>query len=115
MKLGVIYNAQQKFAEAADWSRKGLDIFPDSAPLHYNLGVALCGMGKIQEGLIAMQHAVQYMPTHAAAHAALGQIFRHLGDPAQSLVHYRRAAALGADDTVVVTAVAELEALTASR
>ena len=82
---------------------------------HYNLGVALCGSGKIQDGLKSMEHAVQFMPTHAAAHAALGQIYRHLGNPAQSLVHYRRAAALGADDSVVITAVAELEALMASR
>jgi tetratricopeptide (TPR) repeat protein len=74
MKLGVIYNSKAKFGDAVGWSRKGLTIFPDSAPLHYNLGVALCGLGKIPDGLTAMLNAVKFMPTHTAAHAALGQI-----------------------------------------
>jgi Flp pilus assembly protein TadD len=109
MKLGVIYNSQSKFADAVEWSRKGLTIFPDSSPLHYNLGVSLCGLGRVPEGLASMLSAVKYMPTHTAAHAALGQIYRHMGNPRQSLVHYRKASSLGANDPVVVTAITELE------
>jgi tetratricopeptide (TPR) repeat protein len=113
MKLGVIYNSKAKFTKAAEWSRKGLAFFPNSAPLNYNLGVALCGLGRIPDGLAAMLNSVKSMPTHTAAHAALGQIYRHMGNLRQSLEHYRKANSLGASDPVIATAISELEAQTA--
>jgi hypothetical protein len=113
MKLGVIFNSKGKFADGAHWSNKGLERFPDAAALHYNRGVALCGLGMVTDGKKAMEMAVKYMPTHSGAHAALGQIHRHIGQNAMALQHYRKAASLGVTDPNVTTAIGDLELLVA--
>ncbi|OAI56626.1 hypothetical protein AYO49_03885 [Verrucomicrobiaceae bacterium SCGC AG-212-N21] len=113
IKLGVIFNAKGKYGDAAEWSNKGLDRFPDAAVLYYNRGVALCGLGMVTQGKEAMELAVKYQPTHSGAHAALGQIHRHLGQNGVALKHYRKAASLGVNDPNVVGAITDLEALVA--
>lgn len=111
VKLGILLNGQSKFMESIEWSKKGLKVAPEAASLYYNIGFAYCRVGLLKEGQEAMENAVKYMPTLAAAHAALGMIHHRAKHYRRALKHYREAFALGFDDPDARVAANHLEIL----
>lgn len=103
------------YVEMVDLLRKGLKAVPESADLHYCLGMALCSLGRTTEGIAEFEQAVQLMPTHFLAQASLGQLYRERRNYESALLHYKNAASLGYNDPDMSRAIIHLELLTGAQ
>ena len=92
--LGTIRNNQKRHHEALEASTAGLKQNPGpgvARELHFNSGVALCCLGRVEEGLKEFQRTLEVDPEHFLAHATLAQMALNRGDRADALAHLRRA------------------------
>lgn len=64
---------------------------PSFAEAHFQLGVALSMLDRVEEAASAFKEALVVNPYHFAAAAALGHALAELGDLPAALHHYRRA------------------------
>ncbi|WP_431857492.1 tetratricopeptide repeat protein [Azospirillum sp.] len=81
-------------AEAAAAARGAVDLAPDLAEAHLNLGNALNGMQRWADAVAALSRAVALRPAFANAWSSLGFALEKLGEEAQAEVAYRTAAGL---------------------
>ena len=58
--------------EAIAHYQKALEIKPDYAEAHNNLGIALAGRGQVDEAIAHYQKALEIKPDYAYAHNNLG-------------------------------------------
>lgn len=58
--------------EAAEAFRQAIEVMPDFAVTHYNLGVAYSSLGRFGEALQAYKQAIHLSPQYAEAHYNLG-------------------------------------------
>ena len=58
--------------------RKALELAPNDAPTHYDLGLALRNNGATRQALEAFETAVRLKPAWAQAHYALGTTYYEL-------------------------------------
>lgn len=114
-KLAIILNSLSRHEEAAEWSRKGVNVCPDAADMHYHLGVALCGLGRVNEAMMEMQQVVKMFPFHYSAHAALGQLYREQHNYGKALQHYKKAVSFGDKNPQTSSIIIHLEMLTEHR
>ena len=61
--------------EAVTHYEKALDIQPDFADTHDNLGVAFANREEVDEAIAQYQQALQIQPDYAEAHFNLGNVF----------------------------------------
>ena len=74
--------------------RDSLRLNPDSAPTHYNLGIALSLERKFDEAAAEFREALRVDPDYADAHNNLGAVLTLSGRLDEAAEHYRRAVAL---------------------
>jgi superkiller protein 3 len=77
--------------------QRALEIKPDSAGIHYNLGVVLSQQGKTDEAIAQYRKAVELDADHAAAQNSLGQALLLKGDINGAMACFERTAALSPD------------------
>jgi predicted O-linked N-acetylglucosamine transferase (SPINDLY family) len=77
--------------------RRALELKPDYAEVHNNLGNALKDRGQIAEAVACYRRAVQLRPDYAGMHNNLGVALQQQGDIDQAIVCYRRALQLNPD------------------
>jgi Flp pilus assembly protein TadD len=65
---------QAKVEEAIHHYERALQIAPDSATTHYNLGVAWERAGRVSEAITQYQQALHLKPDLAAARDALARL-----------------------------------------
>ena len=92
--VAMLYLQAGRPSEAAAHFRDSLRLNPDSAPTHYNLGIALSMQRQLDEALVEFREAVRLDPQHAEAHNNLGAMLHVGGNLAEAEAAYRRAAAL---------------------
>jgi tetratricopeptide (TPR) repeat protein len=78
--------------------RNSLRLNPDSAPTHYNLGIALARQQRLDEALAEFREAIRLDPSHADAHNNAGAMLHTGGKFDEATVHYRRAVELRPDN-----------------
>jgi predicted O-linked N-acetylglucosamine transferase (SPINDLY family) len=78
-RQAVAHHQAGRLAEAADAYRRVLDLRPDHAATHFNLGQILFGQGKADEAAAAFARAVALKPDDAEAHLGLGAALKILG------------------------------------
>ena len=88
---GVILNDLGKLQDAELSTRKAIEINPDFADAHYNLGNTLKNLGKFQEAKISYSKAIEIKPNFAKAYSNLGIILNYLGNSQEALVSLRKA------------------------
>jgi len=64
---------------------KALEIKPDYAEAHYNLGVALDDAGRLPEAIAQFEEAVRLKPDYVEAHNNLGGALRDTGRAAEAI------------------------------
>ena len=80
--------------EAIAHYRKALEIKPDYAEAHYNLGIALAGRGQVDEAIAHYRKALEIKPDYAEAHINLGIVLAGRGQVDEAIDHYQKALAL---------------------
>jgi tetratricopeptide (TPR) repeat protein len=85
--LGVALLDRGQVFQAIEQFRAALTVDPDqpSTLSHYYLGVALAGVGRLDEAIGEYQQAVRFQPYDAAAHNNLGQALLIRGRIAEGL------------------------------
>ena len=64
---------------------------PDYAESHYNLGVALGALGKLEDAIGHYELAVRFAPDYAEAHYNLGLALAQLGKVQEAIQQYEQA------------------------
>ena len=72
--LGVLLDYQEKFAEAEEVTRKGLDLDPTFWAGHYSLGWALFGLNRLEEAEKCAREALRWKTDSAEPHLLLADI-----------------------------------------
>ncbi len=96
--LALVHLQAGRAAEAAPHFRDALRLNPDSAPTHYNLGIALSALGDRAAALAEFREAVRLDPTHAQAQNNLGAVLHASGRIGEALERYRVAVDLDPDN-----------------
>ncbi len=90
VKLAQGHDAARRFAESELAYRKIIEIRPDLAEAHNNLGNALKDQGRLEEAKAAYQQAVALKPSLLPAHNNLGNIFKAQGQFEAATASYER-------------------------
>ena len=77
--------------EAIAHYQKALQIKPDYAEAHNNLGNALLQKGQVDEAMAHYQKALQINPDYAEAHNNLGNALLQKGRVDEAITHYQKA------------------------
>jgi tetratricopeptide (TPR) repeat protein len=89
--VAMLYLQDGRPREAADHFRDSLRLNDDSAPTHYNLGVALSMLRLYPEAMREYEAAVRIDPDHADAHNNLGAMLHVAGRLDEAALHYQQA------------------------
>jgi tetratricopeptide (TPR) repeat protein len=81
---------RNRFDEALTHYQKALEIKPDNAEVHNNLGLALAGHGQLDEALAQFGKAVDIKPGYAEAQYNLGAVLATRGKVDEAIVHFRK-------------------------
>jgi len=96
--VALLYLQSGRASEAVVEFRESLKLNPDSAPTHYNLGIALSIQRQYDGALAEFQEAVRLDPDHAEAHNNLGAILHFFGKVDQAAAEYQRAVTIRPDN-----------------
>jgi Flp pilus assembly protein TadD len=77
--------------------RKALQIKPDNAKAHNNLGIALFQKRRVPEAVAQYQEALRITPDYAEAHNNLGYALLQAGEVDEARVHFQKALQLKPD------------------
>jgi len=93
--------------------RRAVDVVPDNALAHNNLGMALVERNEMTEALAHFEKAVAIAPWDTDARSNVGNALRALGRPADAAAAYAQALAQSPDDASIhynlATALADLQ------
>ena len=95
--MGAVHKDLGQLDEAVASYRRALEITPDFAEAHYNLGIALQEQGQIVRAMASYRHALKINPDYAEAHSTLGNALRDIGHLDAALDCYCRALELKPD------------------
>jgi tetratricopeptide (TPR) repeat protein len=94
--------------EAIAEHQKALQIKPDYAEAHNNLGNVLFQKGNVDEAIIQLQQAVQITPDNAKAHNNLGNALLKKDRIDEAIAHYQMALQIKPDSLGVLNNLAWL-------
>ena len=77
--LGVALAQQQHLAEATEHLHKAVELRPESGWAQYQMGVTLMKTGDFKTAAVHLEIASRRLPTLAAAHSALAQVYEKMG------------------------------------
>jgi len=77
--------------EAISQYQKTLEIKPDDAKAHNNLGDVFNKKGRVDEAIAQFQKAVEIQPDYAEAHRNLAICLRQQGRMGEAIAHYQKA------------------------
>ncbi len=72
--LGAIYGQTDRQADSLKANQKAVQIEPQDAESHYNLGVSLQALGRINEARMSYTQAIELQSDFSEAHSNLGEI-----------------------------------------
>jgi choline-sulfatase len=76
---GIALIQQQQYAEAIGYLHKAIELQPDSAWAHYAMGLSLMKTGDFKTSAVHLEIASGRLPGFSALHAALAEVYEHLG------------------------------------
>jgi tetratricopeptide (TPR) repeat protein/mono/diheme cytochrome c family protein len=106
--VAMLYLQDGRAREADAEFRASLALNPDSAPTHYNRGLALSMLRDYQGAAQEFQAALRIDPDYADAHNNLGAMLHLFGRTAEAELHYRRATELRPDNAQAHSNLARL-------
>jgi predicted TPR repeat methyltransferase len=88
---GVLAHQQARSEQAVALIERSLELEPDRADWHSNLGIVLQDRLKLDDAIAAYQRAIALDPDHANAHNNLGVVMRAKGQEVEAEAAYRAA------------------------
>ena len=95
--LGVVALHAKKHGIAVDLIKKALTITPENADAHYNLGLTLSELGKLEEAVASYRKALAIRPDYAKAHNNLCNTLQALGKSEEAVASGHKALAIKPD------------------
>jgi predicted TPR repeat methyltransferase len=95
--LGALFKQSGKLKDPLIVNQKILEISPNDAEAHCNLGVTLQELGRLEESEESYNKAIAIKPDLAEAHYNLGNILKKLGRLEESEASYNKAIAIKPD------------------
>ena len=95
--LVVVLKLTGRISESLVASQKSLQLDPQDAEAHYNLGVLLQKLSRLEEAETNYTQAIVLKPDFTEAHNNLGNILKELGRLEEAEVSYRQAIELKPD------------------
>lgn len=92
--LGAIFNQTGRLSEGLIACQKSVELAPENAEAHYNLGVTLKELGRLEEAEASLRKAVELAPENSTTHYNLGNTLHKLGKLEEAEENYRKAIAL---------------------
>jgi tetratricopeptide (TPR) repeat protein len=96
--VAMLYLEAGRPEEALPHFRDSLRLNPDSAPTHYNYGLALSMLRQYGEAIREFETTVRLDPAHAEGHNNLGAMLHIAGQFDKAAVEYRKAIELRPDN-----------------
>jgi predicted O-linked N-acetylglucosamine transferase (SPINDLY family) len=94
---GLIASRMKNPALAVELIGKAIEVNPNFAPAHSNLGASLKALQRLDEAVASYERAIALAPDTAEAHSNLGNALRELRRPTEALARYDHAIALKPD------------------
>ena len=94
LNLGSLYLNHGAHDPALKLFQHSVKVTPDLAQAHYNLGLALKTVNRLEDAIAAYQTAIALNPRYAAAYQNLGVVYFKLGKIAESRDAFEHAIAL---------------------
>jgi tetratricopeptide (TPR) repeat protein len=88
LNLGAMWEAQGRYLEMARLCDAALQHCADSALLHFNRGVALDHLERLEDAAAAYERSLALDPALADAHYNLAQLHQQAGDERGALRHF---------------------------
>jgi Flp pilus assembly protein TadD len=92
--LGAILGQTSRISEAVNANQKSVELAPQDAEAHYNLGITLQKLGRFDEAEASYTKAIAFKPDYALAHNNLGITLQELGRFDEAQASYTQAIAL---------------------
>lgn len=89
--LGAVHAALGRLDHAVESYTKALQLKPDYAEAHSNLGNAQNELGKFSDAVVSCKKALQFKPDFAEAHNNLGNALNNLGESEEAIISYKKA------------------------
>ena len=86
-----LWHDRGRIDEAIEQYQQALEINPDYAEAHINLGIALAGCGRIDEAMAHYRKALEIKPDYAEAHNNLGTALARRGQIDEAMAQFQRA------------------------
>jgi protein O-GlcNAc transferase len=104
--VGMLWKAlsaslQSQGKESLTALQKTVELLPDDADAHSNLGIALAAMGRLEDAVKCYRRAIAINPDLAAAHSNLGIALTDLGQIEPAIISCRRALELHPDSSEI--------------
>jgi tetratricopeptide (TPR) repeat protein len=101
LTIGFAWFEQGKIDEAIAHYQKALNIDPDYAEAHDNLGSALLAVGKTNQAIEQYHEVLRLQPDSAKTHNNLGLALAAVGRTGEGIEHLQQALRLKSDDAAV--------------
>lgn len=105
----------KKYAESIPEWEKAVELNPDDAKAHTNLGMALVETGRIQEGVEHYRKANQLDPNSPDPYDQLGVVLARSGRYQEAIPYFQQALRLNPEDATALTNLSGALALTGTR
>jgi Flp pilus assembly protein TadD/mono/diheme cytochrome c family protein len=104
--LGVHYVQLGRNDEARAQFLAALELSPNHAVAHYNLGLIAILANQVDEAFLHLRKALEVKPSYAEAHSNLGVLLEATGKPDEAFEHYRKALETRPDNAAALANVA---------
>ena len=92
--LGVVFKQTGRLQDSLIANQKAVEISPNDAEAHFNLGNTLQELGRLVEAETSYKKAIAIKPDYAEAHSNLGITLKELGRLDQAVASYKKAIAI---------------------
>ena len=95
--LGALYGQTGRNSEAVNANQTAVELSPQDAEAHYNLGNTLKELGRLDEAEASYTQAIALEPGYAKAHSNLGNTLKDQGKLEEAIGAYNNALAINPD------------------
>ena len=82
--VAVALSQEQRYAEAIGYLHRAIKLQPESPWAHYEMGISLLRTGDFQTASVHLEIAARLLPEFPSPHAALADVYEHLGKSQES-------------------------------